>query len=55
MRLQVTEYAGVALIAVALGFVHYALAIGAVGIYLFVSSVVAQVIGGADGREETKD
>lgn len=38
------EYAGVGLIAIAAGFVHIALAIGIVGLYLLVSAVLAQIV-----------
>jgi len=50
MRLQVMEWAGVAIIATALGLVDYRLGIGAVGLYLFAAAVLAQVMdGGRDG------
>ncbi len=44
-RWQLTEIAGVTLIAAALAFVHIALAIGAIGVYLLVVAVL-QEIGG---------
>lgn len=42
---QIGEYLGVTLLAVALAFVHPALAVGWVGLYLLVSSVLAQMFG----------
>lgn len=52
MRWQVMEMAGVALMAVALGFVHYALSIGLVGLYFVVTAVLAQL---SAGRKERGD
>lgn len=46
-RESVIEVAGVVLIAAALAFVHPALAIGAVGVYLFATGVLGQI-----GRDE---
>ncbi len=42
------EYAGVALIAVAFSFIHFAFSLGIVGLYLFVSAVLAEITGGDD-------
>lgn len=53
MRLQLMEYAGVALIAVAFSFIHFAFSLGIVGLYLFVSAVLGQLTEGPkDGHEE---
>lgn len=50
MRLQLLEWAGIGLVATALGLVDYRLGIGAVGLYLFAVAVLAQVMdGGRDG------
>lgn len=50
MRWQLMEMAGVALVAVALGFVHHALSIGLVGLYFVVTAVLAQVSAEKKGR-----
>jgi hypothetical protein len=42
---QITEYLGVTLLALALAVIHPALAVGWVGLYLLVSSVLAQMFG----------
>ena len=47
---QIMEWVGAALIALALGFVHPALSIGAVGVYLFGAAIVAQLTEGEDGE-----
>lgn len=47
-RYQVGEYAGVALIAVAIGAFSVAAAVGAVGVYLLVASVLAQMGGNSN-------
>lgn len=48
------EWAGVTLVATAAGFIHVALAIGVVGVYLFISAILAQVIGGDDGSTKAE-
>lgn len=42
-RWQMLEIMGAALIAMALAWVHPALSIGAMGVYLFVAAVLAQI------------
>ena len=51
MRLQLTEWTGVALMAGAASFVHIGFSIAIVGVYLFASAVLAQVVGGMDDEE----
>jgi len=50
-RWQVVEVVGVALIAVALGFLHVGIAVGWCGVYLLVTGVMQQMVrGGSNGE-----
>lgn len=55
MRNQLMEWAGLALIAGALGWgVDIALGVGAVGAYLFGAAVLREIVEGRDGDEEKR-
>ena len=51
MRMQIMEWLGVGLVAVAAGFVHIALAIAVVGLYLFAAAVLDQILNREGPRE----
>lgn len=48
MRVDLVEVAGAAMIAGALAFLHPALALGWLGLWLFVSAILAQLRGPAE-------
>ncbi|CAB4166860.1 hypothetical protein UFOVP1383_23 [uncultured Caudovirales phage] len=54
IRWTALELLGVALIALALGFLHVGFAIGWVGLYVLVSSIAQQLMGGGAAEKESK-